>query len=100
MRVMILYWIRNAIRVTTCFIVGGVFARGQDSPFGYQLGEGVDAGRNDVDWIVNSCRNKHDATYKSLSPINGKVMQSGIYYVFDELIGLKGNHWYIDKILL
>lgn len=58
-------------------VTGGVFARAQDSPFGYNLGEGVDAGRNDLDWIVNSHREKHDATYKSLNPVNGKVKQSG-----------------------
>lgn len=89
----------NAIRVTW-FIIGGVFARGQDSPFGYQLGEGVDAGRNDVDWIVNSYRSKHDATYKSLGPINGKVMQSGTFYVFDEFLDIKQNHWYTGRTLL
>uniref|UniRef100_A0A1B6M3N3 EH domain-containing protein 1 n=1 Tax=Graphocephala atropunctata TaxID=36148 RepID=A0A1B6M3N3_9HEMI len=57
-------------------ISGGVFARSQDSPFGYHLGEGVDAGRNDMEWIVSSYRKKYDATYQSLGPVNGKVKQS------------------------
>ncbi|XP_046670507.1 EH domain-containing protein 3-like [Homalodisca vitripennis] len=59
-------------------ITGGVFARAQDSPFGYHLGEGVDAGRNDLEWIVSSYRKKYDATYQSLGPVNGKVMQSAV----------------------
>jgi len=59
-------------------IAGGFFARSQDSPFGYNLGEGVDAGRNDLEWIVNTCRHKYDPTYKNLGPVNGKVMQSAV----------------------
>jgi len=59
-------------------IAGGVFARAQGSPFGYHLGEGADAGKHDAEWIVNTRRNKYDETYKSLSPVNGKVMQSAV----------------------
>lgn len=59
------------------FVSGGVFARSQGSPFGYRQGEGVDAGKKDVDWIVNTRRQKYDEMYKALGPVNGKVMQSG-----------------------
>lgn len=57
---------------------GGVFARSLGSPFGYHQGEGVDAGKYDTDWIVNTRRQKYDEIYKNMGPINGKVMESGI----------------------
>lgn len=47
------------------------------SPFDYKRGQGVDAGAGDLEWIVNKKRAQYDATFKTLNPVDGKVMSTG-----------------------
>ena len=47
------------------------------SPFDYKRGEGVDAGAGDLEWIVNKKRAGYDAIFKTLNPVDGKVMSTG-----------------------
>lgn len=44
-----------------------------ESPFGQGVGEGIDAGRGDPDWIVAKERYKWDAAFEALGPVDGKV---------------------------
>jgi hypothetical protein len=46
-------------------------------PFGYKRGEGVDAGAGDLEWIVSKKRAEYDAIFKTLNPVEGKVMRTG-----------------------
>jgi len=54
-------------------IKGGAFNGYVDSPFGVGMGEGIDEGRGDQEWIVAKDRNKYEEIFQSLGPINGKV---------------------------
>lgn len=58
---------------------GGVFevAGSGRSPFDYKRGEGVDAGAGDLEWIVNKKRAEYDTTFKTLNPVDGKIMSTG-----------------------
>uniref|UniRef100_A0A1B6CFC6 Dynamin-type G domain-containing protein n=1 Tax=Clastoptera arizonana TaxID=38151 RepID=A0A1B6CFC6_9HEMI len=76
-------------------ISGGVFENKEDSPFGYQLGVGFDAGRKDNDWIVSRFRSKYDTVYQRLGPIEGKVLQS---VVRDEMLKSKLPNSVLGKI--
>jgi hypothetical protein len=46
-------------------------------PFGYKCGEGVDAGAGDLEWIISKRRAEYDAIFKTLNPVEGKVMRTG-----------------------
>jgi GTPase SAR1 family protein len=48
------------------------------SPFDYKRGQGVDAGAGDLEWIVNKKRAEYDATFKTLNPVDGKVMSTDV----------------------
>ncbi|CAG0897529.1 unnamed protein product [Darwinula stevensoni] len=56
-------------------IRGGAFDGIMDkrSPFGFKMGEGVDAGKGEKGWIVEKDRHKYDAMFQELNPINGKI---------------------------
>ncbi|XP_043277169.1 EH domain-containing protein 1 [Venturia canescens] len=56
-------------------IKGGAFEGVEDqiSPFGYNRGEGVDAGAGEPEWIVNKERYKWDSLFDSLGPSDGKI---------------------------
>jgi len=55
-------------------IKGGVIGNMKDNPFGTKgYGEGVYAGVDEEDWIVNENKAKYDEIFKTLKPINGKV---------------------------
>ncbi|KAG8223904.1 hypothetical protein J437_LFUL001984 [Ladona fulva] len=56
-------------------IKGGAFDTIADtvSPFGHGRGEGADAGAGEPEWIVNKERDKYDAIFYTLEPIDGKV---------------------------
>lgn len=86
---------QNAAKEQSTNISGGVFASSSDSPFGYHQGEGTDAGRKDVDWIVNTRRQKYDAKYQSLGPVDGKVLQSRVR---DEMLKSKLPNTVLGKI--
>ena len=43
------------------------------TPFGYGRGEGINAGIDEVDWIVNKNRDKYDQSFHNLNPVDGKV---------------------------
>lgn len=47
------------------------------TPFGYKRGEGIDAGFGELDWICNRERERTDALFEALSPIDGKISGSG-----------------------
>lgn len=59
-------------------ILGGVFERVEDkiSPFGFQRGEGINAGIGEPEWIVNKDRSVYDLTFNTLAPPNGKLAGS------------------------
>eukprot|EP00095_Tigriopus_kingsejongensis_P008974 maker-scaffold334_size202906-snap-gene-1.32 protein:Tk08974 transcript:maker-scaffold334_size202906-snap-gene-1.32-mRNA-1 annotation:"hypothetical protein DAPPUDRAFT_304007" len=56
-------------------IEGGAFDGVMDkvTPFMYKGGEGVDAGRGEVDWVVAKDQSKYDPMFDNLSPIDGKI---------------------------
>lgn len=47
------------------------------SPFGYRRGEGVDAGFGEHDWICSRDRERTDALFEALGPVDGKISGSG-----------------------
>jgi len=59
-------------------IQGGVFSGKNDvvTPFGQNLAEGVDAGRGEPMWVVESYKPNFDNIFYSLKPINGKLLRS------------------------
>lgn len=52
------------------------------SPFGYRRGEGVDAGFGEHDWICERDRERTDALFEGLNPVNGKISGSGEFEKF------------------
>ena len=43
------------------------------SPFGYKRGEGIDAGHGEPEWVVTKEKNKFDAIFETLNPVDGKI---------------------------
>lgn len=64
---------------TISLVSGGAFVGIEDSisPFGYKKGEGIDAGSGEVDWICNRDRERTDAIFDTLGPIDGKISGAG-----------------------
>lgn len=59
------------------------------SPFGYRKGEGIDAGSGELDWICNRDRERTDAIFGKLNPIDGKITGSGKFInMFKPKLGL------------
>lgn len=54
-------------------VKGGAFDGAEESPFGVGRGEGVDAGADMPEWVVEKERYKYDEIFESLNPIDGKV---------------------------
>ena len=54
-------------------VEGGAFEAYNESPFGFGRGEGADAGKGEIEWIVNQERYKADEVFEKLNPVNGKV---------------------------
>ena len=50
----------------------GAFAD-EFGPFGIGQTEGISAGVGEADWIVNRARDKSDATFLKLNPVNNKI---------------------------
>lgn len=58
---------------------GGAFGTGRiedESPFGQGVGEGIDAGRGETEWVVGKERYKWDEAFEGLRPVDGKVTGS------------------------
>ena len=49
----------------------------------YGGGEGIDAGRGEVDWVVNKDRFKYDEMFDKLNPIDGKISGAGKIYFYN-----------------
>ena len=60
-------------RSTDPRVKGGAFDGVDDSPFGVGIGEGIDKGRGEGEWVVSKDRYKYDEAFESLNPIDGKV---------------------------
>ncbi len=60
-------------------IEGGAFDGVMDkvTPFMYKGGEGINAGRGEVEWIISKDRHKYDAVFDTLNPIDGKITGAG-----------------------
>lgn len=61
-------------------ILGGAFdgvIDDNESPFGYKKGEGIDAGKGEVDWICDRDRERTDTIFDTLNPIDGKISGAG-----------------------
>lgn len=54
-------------------VKGGAFNGYIESPFGHGMGEGVDEGRGEQDWIVDRSKDKYEEVFRSLAPVNGKL---------------------------
>lgn len=59
-------------------VKGGAFQGGdagdeKDTPFGLGVGEGVDAGRDDKEWIVGKDQYNSDDIFATLNPVDGKI---------------------------
>jgi EH domain-containing protein 1 len=56
-------------------IEGGVFTviKDEATPFGFLAGEGVNAGRGEIEWVVAKDRYKYDGAFDALNPIDGKI---------------------------
>jgi len=56
-------------------LTGGAFDTKNDdaTPFGYGRGEGINAGIDDVEWVIAKDRFKYDEAFDKLGPIDGKV---------------------------
>jgi len=54
---------------------GGAFDTMKDAatPFGYGRGEGINAGIDDVEWVIAKDRFKYDQAFDKLNPIDGKI---------------------------
>ena len=50
----------------------------KESPFGYKRGEGADAGAGDLEWIIGKKKSQYDVIFKSLNPVEGKLMTTGM----------------------
>ena len=60
-------------------IKGGAFDNVMDksSPFMFEGGEGVNAGKGETEWVVAKDRHKHDRVFYGLNPIDGKITGPG-----------------------
>jgi EH domain-containing protein 1 len=54
-------------------VKGGAFESYNESPFGVGVGEGVDKGRGEEEWVVSKDSYKYDQVFNSLGPVNGKI---------------------------
>lgn len=54
-------------------VTGGAFEGSQDGPFGHGYGEGISAGADNEDWIVNRDKHRYDEIFYTLMPVNGKI---------------------------
>ncbi|XP_054652423.1 EH domain-containing protein 4 [Dunckerocampus dactyliophorus] len=54
-------------------VSGGAFEGSQDGPFGQGYGEGISAGADADDWIVNRDKHRYDEIFYTLMPVNGKI---------------------------
>lgn len=54
-------------------VSGGAFEGSQDGPFGQGYGEGISAGADTEDWIVNREKHRYDELFYTLMPVNGKI---------------------------
>ncbi|KAH9492705.1 3-hydroxyisobutyryl-CoA hydrolase [Bulinus truncatus] len=54
-------------------IHGGAFEGYTESPFGIGRGEGADAGRGELEWVVEANKYEYDDTFSKLNPVNGKI---------------------------
>ncbi|KAJ0009204.1 hypothetical protein NQD34_016619 [Periophthalmus magnuspinnatus] len=54
-------------------VQGGAFEGSQDGPFGHGYGEGISAGADHEDWIVNRDKHRYDEIFYTLMPVNGKI---------------------------
>lgn len=54
-------------------VKGGAFNGFLESPFGYGMGEGIDEGRGELEWVVFKNRDRYEEIFRGLSPVNGKV---------------------------
>lgn len=65
-------------------ITGGAFdgvIDDNESPFGYKKGEGIDAGKGEVDWICDRDRERTDTIFDTLNPIDGKISGAGRTFI-------------------
>lgn len=51
----------------------GAFGGSENSPFSIGSGEGVDAGRDEPEWIVNKDKPEYDEVFCKLNPVDGKI---------------------------
>lgn len=72
-RLMSLVPAEEALKSNDHPVRGGAFEQVEASPFGVGVGEGVDMGRGEEDWVVAKEQYKYDETFQSLNPINGKI---------------------------
>ncbi len=65
-------------------VKGGAFGetgeQEKESPFGRGIGEGVDAGRGETEWVVSQQRYKFDEVFHDLNPIDGKLTGQSLAY--------------------
>ncbi|KAG9333312.1 hypothetical protein JZ751_012830 [Albula glossodonta] len=54
-------------------VTGGAFEGSTDGPFGHGYEEGIRAGADDEEWIVNRDKPKYDEIFYTLMPVNGKI---------------------------
>ena len=54
-------------------IHGGAFEGYTESPFGVGRGEGADAGRGELEWVVEAKKYEYDDVFSKLNPVNGKI---------------------------
>uniref|UniRef100_A0A1A8GSS8 EH-domain containing 4 n=1 Tax=Nothobranchius korthausae TaxID=1143690 RepID=A0A1A8GSS8_9TELE len=54
-------------------VSGGAFEGSQDGPFGHGYGEGISAGADAEDWIINRDKHRYDEIFYTLMPVNGKI---------------------------
>ncbi|CAL8273841.1 unnamed protein product [Merluccius merluccius] len=60
-------------KVPPTLVMGGAFEGSQDGPFGLGYGEGISAGEDGEDWIVNRDKHRYDEIFYTLMPVNGKI---------------------------
>lgn len=54
-------------------VKGGAFNGFQESPFRLGMGEGIDEGRGEPEWVVVKDRDRYEEIFRKLGPVNGKV---------------------------
>ena len=63
----------QAVSNNQAVVKGGAFEGYTESPFGIGRGEGVDAGRGEVEWEPGKEKYEYDDLFQKLNPINGKI---------------------------